>query len=437
MNTEIVINVDSLTKRYKLYNSHRDRVKEFLHPTRKKFHQEHYALKNISFSVKKGEVLGIIGQNGSGKSTLLKILASVVTPTNGLFNCDGVVTALLELGGGFDNDLTGIENIKFLAALQGFSKKEIPDLIKNILEFADIAEYAYQPVKSYSSGMYVRLAFSISINIDPDILIIDEALAVGDIRFQQKCYRKIREFKDQGKTIIFCTHSLSAVNDFCSRALWLHEGNIKEQGDPNYVTDSYNAYMTSNQKILIKKNNPNIESKLSYSKFNDKLPKQFSNFDWIDLSSCDSFGTGGCNIKSASILNAESNSKVNIFLGGEKLRILILLEQNEKIENPNIQVLLNGQFGSTVFKITNHLFNQALRLKSNKSTVVSIDFTLPRIGNGHYSFSFGILSYEDNIEQFRHWVHDALIIEIANPNILYKLGTQSVVEEAIINTISE
>lgn len=247
MSKEITISVSSLSKTYRLYDSKRDFIKEVLHPFRKSYHKKFHALKNISLSVNKGEVVGIIGKNGSGKSTLLKILASIVTPSAGTYHCRGRVTALLELSGGFNIQLTGIQNINFLGELQGFSKDEMVERRKQILDFAEIGEYAYQPVRSYSSGMYMRLAFSLAIHVDPDILIIDEILSVGDLRFQKKCLNKIKEFKEEGKTIILCSHSLETVNDFCTRAIWVHEGIIKEEGPPVNITNHYNTFMNSSR----------------------------------------------------------------------------------------------------------------------------------------------------------------------------------------------
>lgn len=245
MTEENAITVNAVSKSYKLYNTKRDIIKEFFHPFRKRYHSMFDALKNVSFSVKKGEVVGIVGKNGSGKSTLLKILASVTTPTSGGYVCNGRVTALLELSGGFNKELTGIENITFLGKLQGFSKSNMARKIEQILDFAEIGEYAYQPVKSYSSGMYMRLAFSLSINIDPEILIIDEILAVGDIKFREKCYSRILDFKNEGKTIVICTHSLGTVKDFCSRAIWIHEGSLRKDGEPIDVIEKYNSFMVS------------------------------------------------------------------------------------------------------------------------------------------------------------------------------------------------
>lgn len=245
MPKEITISVNSLSKAYKLYDSKYDFIKEAVHPFRKRYHNIYHALKDISLNVSKGEVVGIIGSNGSGKSTLLKILASITTPTSGTYKCKGRVTALLELNGGFNKDLTGIQNIKFLGALQGYSKAEMVSRIKLILDFAEIGEYVYQPVRTYSSGMYMRLAFSLAINIDPDILIVDEVLAVGDLKFREKCYSRIQKFKTDGKTIIICTHSLGTVRDFCSRAIWINQGEILKDGSPKEVVDAYSAFMSS------------------------------------------------------------------------------------------------------------------------------------------------------------------------------------------------
>ncbi len=434
MSKEIAINVVSLSKIFKLYKSRRDRIKELIHPGKKNYHQNHDALKNVSFSIERGEVLGIIGQNGSGKSTLLKILASVVTPTSGMYQCNGRVTALLELGGGFNADLTGIENIKFLGSIQGYSKHEMPDLISRILEFADIGQYAGQPVRSYSSGMYMRLAFSISININPDILIVDEALAVGDIRFQQKCFRKIREFKDAGKTILLCSHSLTAIQEFCSQAIWLHEGEIKEQGDPIFVTDCYNAYMTSKQLVTIKKNNGSLQTEMILPIAENDLPKPFREIAWPDLSICETFGTGGCHIQSATIVSSETNKNIRQIKGGENLSVLLYLKADQKIINPSVHLLLNGQFGSSVFKISSHAYQKKLEFHVDKPTVVMIHFTFPMIGNGHYSFSLGVVSILENKEQFHHYIHDALLIEVSNPDIKYKMGTQLVLEKATIES---
>jgi ABC-type polysaccharide/polyol phosphate transport system ATPase subunit len=431
MSLQTAITVQALSKSYKLYHSRYSRMKEFFHPLRKSFHRKHNALKDISFELKRGEVLGIIGENGSGKSTLLKILNSVVTPTSGSFTSHGRITALLELGGGFNNELTGIENLFYLGAIQGYSKKEMKSKIDQILEFADIGEYAYQPVNTYSSGMYVRLAFSMAINIDPDILITDEALSVGDIRFQQKCFRKIREFKDMGKTILICTHSLSVVKDFCTRAIWLHEGEIKEQGDPVFVADCYNAYMLSRSSDLTINN-----SKIKALKGFDMIfPAEAPDLIWQNLSDCDSYGTGKIDMKFAALIERKAFRTINELKGGEPVRIYLMLQALDEIYNPGVQLTLNGDFGNSVIKMMSYHYKIPLRFKVGIAQIVAVDFDFPYIGNGRYSFSFGISSIIENEEQQIQWVHDGLIIQVSNPDPLYKNGALIVISEATINVL--
>lgn len=202
--SEVAIRVDDVSKLYKLYDKPSDRLKESLGLTRKKLYKEHYALHNVSFDVKRGETVGIIGTNGSGKSTILKIITGVLNPSGGHVEIDGRISALLELGAGFNMEYTGIENIYLNGTMIGFSREEIDAKMQDILDFADIGDFVHQPVKTYSSGMFVRLAFAVAINIDPEILIVDEALSVGDVFFQAKCYKKFEDFKKMGKTILFC-----------------------------------------------------------------------------------------------------------------------------------------------------------------------------------------------------------------------------------------
>jgi ABC-type polysaccharide/polyol phosphate transport system ATPase subunit len=221
-------------------------VKEALHPLRKQYHRGFEALKNISFEINKGQTLGVIGKNGSGKSTLLKILTKVLTPSSGSVEVNGKVAALLELGAGFNPELTGIENIYFSGTLMGYTEKQIKERIPHILEFADIGEFSSQPVKLYSSGMFARLAFAVAINVSPDILIVDEALSVGDAAFSLKCLNKMNEIARAGSTIIFVSHDIQSVKTFCDQVLWMHEGRIQDFGESNKTCSAYLEYMYSN-----------------------------------------------------------------------------------------------------------------------------------------------------------------------------------------------
>ena len=214
---EAAIAVEHVCKVYKLYDKPTDRLKEALRLTRKQKYHEAHALSDVSFAVRQGECVGIIGTNGSGKSTILKIITGVLNPTSGNVTVNGRISALLELGAGFNMEYTGIENIYLNGTMNGFSEEEIRTRMQDILDFADIGDYVHQPVKTYSSGMFVRLAFSVAINIDPEILIVDEALSVGDVFFQAKCYHKFEEFKQMGKTIMIVSHDLSSIAKYCDR----------------------------------------------------------------------------------------------------------------------------------------------------------------------------------------------------------------------------
>lgn len=220
MAEDIAISVNDVSKMYKLYDNPMDRLKESLGLSRKKKYKEHYALNHVSFQVHKGETVGIIGTNGSGKSTILKIITGVLSPTGGEVSVNGRISALLELGAGFNGEYSGLENVYLNGSMIGFSREEIDAKLQSILDFADIGEFIHQPVKTYSSGMFVRLAFAVAINIDPEILIVDEALSVGDVFFQAKCYRKFEEFKEMGKTILFVSHDLSSIGKYCDPGLF-------------------------------------------------------------------------------------------------------------------------------------------------------------------------------------------------------------------------
>lgn len=237
--SDVAIKIENLSKIYKLYDKPIDRMKESLSLTRKKYSKEHYALNNISFQIKKGETVGIIGTNGSGKSTLLKIITGVLNPSSGKMEVNGKISALLELGAGFNPEYTGLENIYLNGTMMGYSKEEMDSKINQILEFADIGEFIHQPVKTYSSGMFARLAFAVAINVEPEILIVDEALSVGDVRFQMKCMDKMKKMMEGGTTVLFVSHDINTIKKFCMTAVWLHNGVMKAHGEVNRVADKY------------------------------------------------------------------------------------------------------------------------------------------------------------------------------------------------------
>lgn len=242
------IRIRDLTKVYHLYEKNTDRIKEtFL---KKRYSKDHYALNHIDLDVKKGESVGIVGTNGSGKSTLLKLITGVVSPSEGELKTQGKIAALLELGAGFNPEYTGLENIYLNGTMMGYTEKEMEERVPEIIEFADIGDFIYQPVKTYSSGMFARLAFSVSISVEPDILIVDEALSVGDTRFQVKCIDKMTELRDKGTTILFVTHSIEQIKRFCTRTIWIRDGRIVRDGEASIVVDLYDNYMKYGESVL-------------------------------------------------------------------------------------------------------------------------------------------------------------------------------------------
>lgn len=243
--SKVVIHADNLTKIYKIYGKPSDRLKETFSRNKTKYYKEFYALNDVSFEIVEGETVGIIGRNGSGKSTLLKILTGVLGNTAGNIAIDGKISALLELGAGFNQEFTGIENIFLNGTIMNISREEMEKRLDDIVAFADIGEHINQPVKTYSSGMFVRLAFAVAINVDPDILIVDEALAVGDTRFQLKCMDKFMDFMKAGKTVLFVSHDVNSIKRFCKRTIWLNNGKLIMDGNTDEVTDRYMDFLKS------------------------------------------------------------------------------------------------------------------------------------------------------------------------------------------------
>ncbi|WP_219118404.1 ABC transporter ATP-binding protein [Janthinobacterium sp. UMAB-56] len=243
MSSDISIQVEGLSKCYHIYDRPRDRLLQMLRGGKKQYFREFWALHDVSFSVRRGETVGIIGRNGSGKSTLLQMICGTVSPSTGTISTQGRVAALLELGAGFNIEFTGRENVMLNAAILGFSAQDMQARMAEVLEFSELGDFLDQPVKTYSSGMYARLAFSIAIHVDPDILIVDEALSVGDARFVAKCMRRIKEIKEQGTTILFVSHDVGSIRTLCERVVWLDKGRLVEQGDVFPVTGRYMEFM--------------------------------------------------------------------------------------------------------------------------------------------------------------------------------------------------
>lgn len=392
---DVVIKVDSISKIYKLYEKPIDRLKESLSITKKKYHREHYALKNVSFQVNKGEIFGMIGTNGAGKSTLLKIITGVLTQTLGDIAINGKVSALLELGAGFNPEYTGIENIHLNGTMSGYTKQEMESRIKSIVDFADIGKFINQPVKTYSSGMFARLAFAVAINIDPDILIVDEALSVGDIRFQQKCFRKMEEFKET-KTILLVSHDMGAITKFCDRVIWINQGEIMAIGDALSIVKQYQAYIMDSKltksEIVETAKNSDIKKDIKLNYVDDRL---------------EVYGDKKAIIVGIGIFNTENKNKIEFIYPNDKIRIIIRIRYNEDIISPIVGFTINDRLGNIIFQTNSNVLNYALKIE-HEICDYCFEFDVPELNSGTYTISPAIASGTQENHIQHNWVHDAI-----------------------------
>ena len=387
--SETAIRVQNLTKMYKLYDKHTDRLKESLGLTKKKCYKEHYALHDISFEVNRGETVGIIGTNGSGKSTILKIITGVLNQTEGNVEICGRISALLELGAGFNMEYTGIENVYLNGTMIGFTREEIDAKLNDILEFADIGDFVYQPVKTYSSGMFVRLAFAVAINIEPEILIVDEALSVGDVFFQAKCYRKFEEFKKMGKTILFVTHDLGSVNKYCDRAILLNKGIKVKEGNPKEVIDLYqkilvNQYDENGEEDVTEETEKNVEN-LEEILYKNKMQQ---NPNVID------YGDGSAEIFDFALVD-ENNNITNTIKSGTEVTVIMKVRFNRRIENPIFAYTVKDKMGVELVG-TNTMYENIETGTVNTGEVREIRFKQKwSLQGGDYLVSLGCTGYEN------------------------------------------
>ena len=402
---EIAIAVDHISKVYKLYDKPMDRMVEALGLTKKKKYREHFALSDVSFQVKKGECVGIIGTNGSGKSTILKIITGVLNPTGGTLTVNGRIQALLELGAGFNMEYTGIENIYLNGTMNGFTEQEIESRMQDILDFADIGDYVKQPVKTYSNGMFVRLAFSVAINIDPEILIVDEALSVGDVFFQAKCYHKFEEFKKMGKTIIFVSHDLSSVSKYCDRVVLLNQGVKLGEGSPKEMIDDYKRVLVGQYELP----EPKSESSLLNDEqiqvaVQKKAAKQ-------DTSKLLEYGTKEAVIEQF-YMTDDRGAEAKSIIKGSQFTIHMKVRFMADLPAPIFAFSIKTVKGTEITG-TNTMFEKAFLEPVKAGAVKDITFTQKMsLQGGEYLLSFGVTGYDDNDFQVYHRLYDALDLTV-------------------------
>ncbi|MCT7606802.1 ABC transporter ATP-binding protein [Aliarcobacter butzleri] len=407
--SNIAIKVQNLSKVYKLYDKPIDRLKESLHPLKKRYHKEFYALNDVSFEIKKGETVGIIGKNGAGKSTLLKIITGVLTPSSGHVHVNGRIASLLELGAGFNPEYTGVENIYLQGTLMGYTHEEMESKIQAILDFADIGDFVYQPVKSYSSGMFARLAFSVAINVDPDILIVDEALSVGDMKFQQKCYRKFREFQESNKTILFVTHDTGTIINYCTHTIWINDGKKVDEGLPEDVCKRYMSAMAYEQFSAIEE-----RPKIDLEAKDDDI--------WHNLDEVESFGEKKILITGISMIE-ENNPTNQIFKGGENIILKIKMFSTEDFEHLISGFIVNDHLGNAIFGANTYVYkNVQLNFEKNQEYIVEYNFELPYLRNGMFSISPAIAEGTQTEHIQHHWIHDAMTFTVNTTDKKAQMG---------------
>ena len=427
----LAIQVEDVTKIYRLYEKPIDRLKETVSVTHKNYHRDFYALNGISFQVKKGETVGIIGTNGSGKSTILKIITGVLTPTTGKVKVNGKISALLELGAGFNMDYTGIENVYMNGTMMGYTRKEMDAKLQDILDFAEIGDFVYQPVKTYSSGMFVRLAFALAINVEPEILIVDEALSVGDVFFQSKCYRRMEEIRKSGTTILMVTHDMGSIIKYCDRVVLLNKGEFIAEGKPGRVVDMYKKILAGKLEALKeelrleeeRKNADTGQESIELSDFSGGMDlggsgdKEALMRDKLTINpDRTEYGDGRAEIYDLGLLDERGNV-TNLLLKGEMFTIRGRIRFHAALEAPIFTYTIKDKKG-TELTGTNTLYEGADIKPVKAGDSYTVEFTQKmNLQGGEYLLSMSCTGFEQGEHVVYHRLYDVTSITvISNKN---------------------
>ncbi|PNH88032.1 ABC transporter ATP-binding protein [Vibrio diazotrophicus] len=419
----VAIKVSALNKFYPIFEKPQYRLFQMLFGrSGKKYYEEFHALENISFSVKKGETVGIVGRNGSGKSTLLQLICQTLTPSSGHVEVNGRVAALLELGAGFNPEFTGLENIYMAASIYGLTKIETDNRLDSITNFADIGPHLEQPVKTYSSGMYVRLAFAVIAHVDADVLIIDEALAVGDAAFTQKCMRFIREFKKKG-TLLFVSHDMHSILNLCEKALWLEKGKMKSIGDAKEISENY---LQATLQDVYDVELHDIDSGSCKTGNGDNLINEniISERGWC---------SGAAEITSFELLSSGSDNF--IFSGGENVDIKIRVKAFQDIEKAIVGITVKDRLGQALFAVNTYDYYDPMSLyqiAKDGFLDVTLKFKMPKLVSGSYFISVSMAEGDIHVHTQHTWIHDIAKIDIHTNEP--RFGYFSVDSSSVVNT---
>jgi len=421
----VKISVRAVSKCYQIYDRPSDRLKQSVMPRLQRlarlppqnYFREFWALRNIGFSVPRGETVGIIGRNGSGKSTLLQIVCGTLSATAGEIDVRGRIAALLELGSGFNPEFTGRENVFLNAMVLGLTHDEVEQRFDSIASFADIGDFIDQPIKTYSSGMSVRLAFAVIAHVDADILVIDEALAVGDAVFTQKCMRFLRRFKEQG-TILFVSHDVGSIMSLCSQAVWLDQGQMRMAGSANDVADAYLRYC--NQQVMGEEKTARALSDAAPAATTATVDHDTRLDFFQNVVHSDGWATGDAEITSVTLTSPEGDEFSN-FRGGERVVLSIQAIAHSALASPIIGFLVKDRLGQALFGQNTFVEGSAQPAEEGETLQATFGFTLPMLPNGEYSMTVSIADGDPTVHIQHHWLHDAVLINVQSTKLRYGL----------------
>src|SRR5262245_10789535 len=416
-----IVHAEQISKCFRIYRHPSDHLKELISLGKRRYHEPFWAVKDVDLTLDQGCCLGIIGENGSGKSTLLRMVAGVIRPTSGSVEIGGRVSALLELGAGFNPQFTGRENIYLYASILGFTDAETRARIPSIEKFAEIGDFVDRPVKTYSSGMFVRLAFAVAIHLDPDILIVDEALSVGDIFFQQRCMRRIQQMKQQGVTILFVSHDLEAVRSLADRAIWMDHGKVHLEGKTDEVVSKYLAAMVTRgrkeimeEEALGKPLALPSELTLSEEAF-ARIPRFLEHVANVDHR----YGNGKARVTGIGIYGKKGEAAGTV-VQGDRICVRISVEFRSDVEHPNVGFMLRNRLGEDVTG-TNVMFEGERLPPARAGGRLSVDFVmdLPFLHAGFYYFSPAVADGTLDRYEMCDWIDNACAIEVVQPGTTY------------------
>lgn len=455
----IAIVASQLSKCFPIYGKPKDRLKQYILPPlqgmmgfeRRQYYKEYWALSDVSLEIKRGETVGIIGRNGAGKSTLLQILCGTLTPTSGSYRANGRIAALLELGSGFNPEFSGRENVYLNASILGLSREQIDQRFDAIAAFADIGEFIEEPVKTYSSGMYVRLAFAVIAHVDADILIVDEALAVGDAIFTQKCMRYIRSFQERG-TLLFVSHDLGSVQNLCESAIWLDSGRIRSRGKSKKVSEEYLQFtLQALYGSDVNLQTQNIPESTASEKEDSSLKEEFeagltdiaepklANAEVLkalntaeyeahfeaknNMFSANGFFTGDAEIVGIELKNLSPESIFGVFRGWDRVQLNIRVKVQKELARPIVGFLLRDRLGQDLVGENTLVATKkkSVSAQGGEELVASFEFILPMLKDGDYSIMCSIADGDLYNHVQHHWIHDALLVHVKNKDHQYGL----------------